>query len=188
MEKLCIIAQKITVYLSIVAYALLAIFAFGMSTPAAPLHQYQETINFYKAIQPYNDEILYFAIVGVILALFYRVLRNDVRKVYYVSNFIWSGIYAGFSIFAGIESALLIRFYQQSYAQVDFAKVNAYFAATTPGISVNPNTPVFLLGYLVSILVVLSAVPVLFVGIRKAVVQLKKKKDAQAPLEEAKHE
>mgnify|MGYP001351628153 FL=1 len=188
MEKVCKIAQKITVYLSILVYALLAIYAFGMSTPAAPLHQYQDTLNFYEQIQPYNDEILYFAIAGLVLALFYRVLRNDVRKVFYISNFIWSGIYGVFSIFAGIQSLLFIRFYQVCYQQVDFATINAYFASTTPDVSLNPNTPVFLLGYIVSILVVLSALPVLFVGIYKAIGQFGKKKEAKASLGESKHE
>ncbi len=184
MEKWVKIAQKVTVFITIISYALLAVYAFGMSTPAAALHQYQDTINFYQNIQPYNDIIVYFAIIGVVLSLLYRVLRNNVRNVYYVSNWVWSLAYVIFSVFAGIQTLLYVAFYQKLYMAVDFTTINAYFASTTPGVSVDPNTPVFLLGYLVSILIILSTVPVLFVTIEKAIVQIKKAKSASSLQEE----
>jgi hypothetical protein len=186
MEKWVKIAQKITVFITIISYALLAVYGFGMSTPAAPLHQYQDTIDFYLNIQPYNDMIVYFSIVGVILALLYRVFRNNVRQVYYVSNWIWSAAYVVFTIFVAIQTMLYVSFYQQLYLAVDFETINAYFASTTPGVYVNPNTPVFLLGYLEVALLLFSTLPVLFITIFKAVSQIKEAKSATPKLQEEK--
>lgn len=187
MKKLCGLLQKINGWIGVGVFTLLAVFALGMATPTAPLSQYDGLNDFYDAFQPYNDIILYFAIAGIVVSLFYSLLRNNIRKVFYVSNFIWSGLYLLLAVIAPVYAFQIIALYQSKYLSLDFATINAYFAEKG-NVYLDPNTSVFLLGYLVCGCVLLSVVPVGFVAVMKGREKwrLRKAKGQSLPKEEIK--
>lgn len=186
MKKLCATLQKINGIIAVVCYGLLVLYAFGMATPCAVLDQSPVSSDFYQQIQPYNDEIAFLALAGVLLALFYIVLRNNVRKVYYVSNFVWNGLYSVYAIITAIQCFPIIRYYQVLYSGLDFATINQYFIDhNLVGVQIASNPPVFVLGYIVTTLVLLSALPSLFVGLYKAYERFGKKQPLPAEGKEA---
>jgi hypothetical protein len=189
MKKLCGTFQKVNGWISLAVFAILAVFAFGMATPAAPCVQYQDTIDFYSVIQPLNDMILYFSLGGLALGGFYSVLRNNVRKVFYVSNYVWSFVYVAFSIYVAIYVLQVVAIYQSRYLTLDFEAMNAYWATKGTGVTISPDTPVFALGYAISVLVLLSSLPVLFVAVFKLADTLRQaKKTRQAVTSVSKEE
>ncbi|MCI1735209.1 MAG: hypothetical protein LKM30_05700 [Bacilli bacterium] len=157
MEKRMAVLQRWLGIAGIVAFALMAAYAFGMATPAAACLYYNDTINFYKDIQGYNNAILVFSIVGLLISAFYGVLRSAIRKVYYISNFIITGLLAGILAASGIDLFIGVSVYQQKYYALPFDAMNAYWKDHTQTTRINPYTPVFGLGYvLAGLLLVLS--------------------------------
>jgi mannose/fructose/N-acetylgalactosamine-specific phosphotransferase system component IIC len=176
MEKLSGIFKKFNGIIAIVVFALLGVFALGMATPAAPCISYTGTDSatiaaFYFQIQPYNDDILYFALAGLFLAFFYNVLRNQLRPIYYISNFIWTILYFFLALASAIFTFIGVSFYQSKYVTLPFDAINQNFIDHGIKTRINPNTPVFALGYVVAALVLLSAIAVGFVGVYQFVKQ-----------------
>lgn len=175
MKKVSSLFQKISGTIGIIVYALMVVYALGMATPAAVCREYNNngvtTEKFYSDIMPYNNMILILSIIGLLIVAFYFVLRNQIREIYYVSNFVWDGIYTGFSIFSAIYMFIAVSFYQGKYSQLPFDAMNEYWSTRSSN-TINPNTPVFLLGYILAVLILLSIIPVIFVTVNKIMSRL----------------
>ena len=190
MNKIIAFLQKRSGIFLIVVYALMAIYALCMATPCANLLQYQDELDFYDAIQPYNDGILYFAIAGLLLALNYNDLRNHERQIYYVSNFAYFGVTLAYLLASGIYLIVAVSFYQGKYSALDFTKINAYFESMHFSIRMNPHTPVFAFGYVIATLLFVLAVLLALVlakNIKERLAYNQRKKDGtSAKIQEVK--
>lgn len=187
MNKLCEFFKKYDGIIGILCFALLAVYALCMATPAAPCLQYEDTKDFYDQMMAGNDLLIYLSIFGIVWSVIYSTLRNRIRKVYYVSNFVWHGVYIVFAIVCGILVISTVANYQNLYLQLPIDEMNAYWIRLNPSnpiASISADTPVFLLGYLLAGLIILSAVPVGFVCGRHALTQLKQKKAKEAEAQE----
>lgn len=171
MKKITSLFQKISGTIGIIVYALMAVYALGMATPAAVCRYYQETEAFYTPIMPYNNVILILSIIGLLIVAFYYILRNQLREIYYVSNFVWDGTYIGFTIVSAIYTIIGVSFYQSKYMELPFDAMNEYWS-TRLSYTINPNTPVFILGYLLAVVLILSIIPVGFVTVSKVLSRL----------------
>ncbi len=167
MKKIVSIFQKYNGYISIVMFALMAVYALGMATPAAPCKKYQDTYTFYSQIMPYNNAFLILSIVGLLLAAFYFILRNHVRIVYYISNYVWNGLNIVFSVVSSIILFIGVAFYQGKYKALDFVTINKYLDGVSKGTSLNANTPVFALGYILAVVILLTLIPHVMVLVDK---------------------
>ena len=177
MKKVVSILQKIDGYISIVIFGLMAVYALGMATPTACCKKYQDQFYFYKTIMPYNNTILLLSIFGLLLAAFYYVLRNHVRIVYYVSNYVWCGLNVAYTLAAGILTFVGVGFYQSQYSQLPFEAMNAYFEVTSPETTINPNTCVFALGYILGVFILLTLVPHILVLVDKIQLSIRYEKN-----------
>ena len=190
MKKFISFLKKGTGIYLIIAFALMGVYALVMATPCAALLQYEDTIHFYDAIEPYNDGILYFALAGLFLALNYKVFRNDERSVYYLSNFLYFGVALAFLVASVIYLIMGVSFYQGQYSQLPFEDINHYFASIQLTKSVNPFDPVFLFGYLIAGLLALGFVSLVLVfvdGIKERLAYNQRRKDGTgATLQEVK--
>lgn len=167
MKKITSLLQNISGYICLVVFALLFVYALGMATPAAPLKSYEDTRVFYSGIMPYNNAMLLLSIFGLIICAFYYVLRNNARLVYYVSNFVWFGIYGVYTLVTAIVSLVGIIHYQVEFSKIPFDTINTYFAERNLSLFVRSNTPVFVLGYLEVVILLLTIVPVVLVVLDK---------------------
>lgn len=170
MKNVILFLQKYLGFIMLVSFALLFVYALGMATPTAIFKSHDSTRDFYGEIQPYNNAILIVSIVGLLLGALYMVLRNNVRPIYYVSNFVYFGISIAFSIFAGIYTILGVSFYLNKYNQVldraDFCEIDDYLN-TYVGKRINQNSPVFVFGFLVAALTFVVAVLLIAVLVMK---------------------
>ena len=166
MKKLTAKFQSISGYISIAVFALMVVYALGMATPAAACRLYQDTIDFYDQIMPYNNGILLFGIFGLLISAFYFVLKNNSRIIYYISNFVWQGINTVYTIVAAIFTFVGVGVYQSAYSALPFDAMNEYWS-TRASTTINPNTSVFILGYLLGAVVLLSLVPHILVLVEK---------------------
>ncbi|MDO5330440.1 MAG: hypothetical protein Q4F15_03300 [Bacillota bacterium] len=174
MNKLCEFFKKYDGIIGTVVFALLAVYGLCMATPAANCLYYQDTLDFYDQIMPGNDLIIYLSIFGIVWSVIYTTLRNQIRKVYYISNFVWHGVYAVFAIVAGILALTAIVNYQTLYLQLPFDAMNEYWSSHDSSYTISAGTPVFALGYVLCVVIILSAVPVAFVAIYQAIKRFKK--------------
>ena len=166
MKKLTAKFQNIGGYISIAVFALMVVYALGMATPAAACRLYQDTIDFYDQIMPYNNGILLFGIFGLLIAAFYFVLKNNTRIIYYISNFVWHGINTVFTLVASIFTFVGVGIYQSAYGTLPFEAMNEYWSIRADT-TINPNPAVFALGYILGVLVLLSLVPHILVLVDK---------------------
>ncbi len=171
MKKIASLLQKISGTIGIIVYALMAVYALGMATPAAVCRYYQETESFYTPIMPYNNMILILSIIGLLIVAFYFVLRNHLREIYYVSNFVWDGTYIAFTVVSAIYTIIGVSFYQGKYMELPFDAMNEYWS-TRSSYTINPNTPVFILGYLLAVVLLVSIIPVAYVTFTKVLSRL----------------
>lgn len=167
MKKVVPLFQKISGYIGIVVFALMFVYALGMATPSAVCTKYQDTYNFYSQINGYNNGILVLSIFGLLISSFYYVLRNNVRQVYYISNFVWYGVDFVYTIISAIVTIVGVSFYQSKYSALSFDDMNAYFVRMGDTSRINPNTPVFALGYVLAIVLLLSLIPYVFILVDK---------------------
>lgn len=166
MDKLCAFFKKHDGLIAILVFAVVAVYAICMSTPAAVLRNAYETTEYYdwySQFMPMNDAFIFLAIFGIVWGVLYSVLRNQIRKVYYISNIVWHCVYIAFCLGAGIYMIISIANYQNAYSQLPFDQLNAYYESHHATHRIDSNPPVFVLGYLVTVLVILSAVPVALV-------------------------
>lgn len=171
MKKIASLFQKISGTIGIIVYALMAVYALGMATPAAVCRYYQETESFYTPIMPYNNMILILSIIGLLIVAFYFVLRNHLREIYYVSNFVWDGTYIAFTVVSAIYTIIGVSFYQGKYMELPFDAMNEYWS-TRSSYTINPNTPIFILGYLLAVVLLVSIIPVAYVTFTKVLSRL----------------
>jgi hypothetical protein len=166
MKKLTATFQRISGFISIAVFALMVVYALGMATPAAVCRNYQDTINFYDAIMPYNNGILLFGIFGLLISAFYFVLKNNTRIIYYISNFVWQGINAVYTIVSSIFTFVGVAFYQAEYSKLPFETMNEYWS-TRSSTTINPTPIVFALGFILAVVLLLSLVPHILVLVEK---------------------
>ncbi len=177
MKKLIPVLQKISGYISIVVFGIMAVYALGMATPAACCKKYQDTFTWYKAIMPYNNAILILSIFGILIAAFYFILRNDKRIVYYISNYVWNGLNIVYTLVAGIITFMGVSFYQGKYNALPATEMNEYFVSHTIDATLNVNTPVFALGYILGVLIILSLIPHVLILVDKIKLSIRYEKN-----------
>ncbi len=160
MNKVINFLQKYIGYIALLGFALLTIYAFGMATASAGFRRCEDTENFYKDIMPYNNLILILSIVGLIFSALYMVLRNNKRPIYYVSNFISMFISILFTFVSSVLTIVGVSFYQNKFnTLVNSPEFEDYYQIIVQRDgSINKNTPTFILGYLIAILLVLIAI------------------------------
>jgi|GEM_PF-1188427 len=184
MSKIIAYFQKHLSTIGLIVYGLLAIYALAMATPTAVLRLYtnQNDITdisvsgyFAREVEGINDLILVLSIIGLIISLLYRFFRNDIRKIYYPTNFVLMVFWIILPIVTFISGVVGVIHYEQTYKVLDFATINAYFATHLPGTQASPNTPVFALGYSALTLVLLLLVPGILILVDRIKVRLHSK-------------
>lgn len=171
--------QKYLGFCGLIAFILLFVYALVMATPIAPLSSANVTIEgtkaseYYDLIQPYNDAILWLSIFGILISLLYTLFRNKERKVYFASNFAWLGVFIGYSLVAGIVSLICVYYYQAYYGWIPFDEVNTYFSEHGSSSYLNPNTPIFIFGYILSLIIILLIVPSIALLVNKVINRIK---------------
>jgi hypothetical protein len=184
MSKITAYFQKHLATIGLIVYGLLAIYALAMATPAAVLRLYtnQSDITdlsvpgyYAREVEGINNLILILSIAGLLVSLLYRFFRNDLRKIYYPTNFVLMGLWITLPLVTFISGLAGIIHYEQTYKVLDFATINNYFASHLPDTQASPDTPVFALGYLALILVLLLAVPGVLILIDRIKVRLANK-------------
>ena len=166
MKKITEFLQKKDGLIFVIAYALSAVYALGMATPAACCKYYEPTESFYKQIMPYNNAFLILSIFGLLISAFYFVLRNHVRIIYYISNFVWTLIYGVYTVVTAVVMFMGVSFYQGKYAALPFDEMNEYWLTRSTQ-RISENTSVFLLGFMLAVLLLLTLVPLALVTVDK---------------------
>lgn len=160
MKKIVPFFQKSIGMITVIVFALLFVYALGMATPTAEIVYVNEYEKFYDAIEPFNNGLIWVSIIGALLGGFYFILRNHVRTIYYVSNFVYFGLLIAYLFFAGIFTILGVHNYDVAYHSMPLDEINANFVAMHQNRFLNPKTPVFGLGIAAGVLVLLILVPV----------------------------
>ncbi len=79
-------------------------------------------------IQSFNNMLMYFGIVMVLLAVSLYITSCNKRRNYYVTNFVATGACAGGNIILSLVAMILNGIWRGKFLNIDFAKWDAYWA------------------------------------------------------------
>lgn len=104
------------------------------------------------------DNLLTMAIVGLLITLSLMVTRNNVRRKYYISNFVTTGIYCVFNLGFAVWLIANVTTYKAKFLQIDFEALEMFCELWE--IEYNPTTRCCDWGYVLGALLILFSVAV----------------------------
>lgn len=120
---------KIQGYICFVLFGLIFVYSLILPTPFAPLFHLNDAAHTYTAqyyaTEPVINSLLIWAVIGCAIAALYKTFRNHERRIYYVSNYVYSGILAGYSFIFGLVTIVGSALINALYLTIDFTAVNA---------------------------------------------------------------
>lgn len=152
------ILPKILGWSGIVVFGLLAVYALCMCTPISCLMFADDPSNLLGYMRGKNNTVLILAIAGLLAAAGFFILRCHLRRKYYISNFIGLYVIAAFSIFAALMFLTIVRDYHVRYFSLDHQAINETLELLAPDSHLGASSPVFGLGYVLGIVIVVYAV------------------------------
>ncbi len=100
------------------------------------------------------------AIIGVLIAVSMIVTRNNVRRKYYVSNFVTTGLYCVHNVVFAIWMMVQVTVYKAKFLQIDFEMLEMYCDVWK--IAYNPTTRCCDWGYVLGALLIVFSLVVAF--------------------------
>ena len=80
----------------------------------------------YTSMQSLNQWLVQASIIYILLAVFLFVTNTNVRRRYYIGNYVAIGLFAAASIYIPIASHGAIEVYKAQWQKVDFAALQQY--------------------------------------------------------------
>ncbi len=119
----------------------------------------------YVEIQGFNNMLMYFGIVMILLAVLLYITACNKRRNYYVSNYVAIGVCAGGNIVMSVICLIMNGMWRSKFLNVDFAAWENYWderIASRPGAAIvkhySESTATFDIGFVVYILVILASI------------------------------
>ena len=124
--------------ISIVIFALVFVYAITMCTPMAHLSDMKNDTSAFDYlgnqvkyaqpllnVTPMVDNLMLIAIIGIVISAFYNLMRNNSRRIYYVSNIVYEVILIGYTVFGIIYLVSTVSYFAQQYSTIRFDILNA---------------------------------------------------------------
>lgn len=113
-------------------------------------------------IQSFNNMLMYFGIVMVLLAVSLYITSSNKRRNYYVTNFVATGACAGGNIILSLVAMILNGIWRGKFLNIDFARWKALWDQYADDPSVVPHysesTVMFDLAFVMYALVIVASV------------------------------
>ena len=140
MYKKQMILQRVVCYLCLAAAALVFIYSLGLVTDMydSNFSYYAESFylgygdamfpgtEVYYLIQDFNQDLTMVGVGLILIAAAQMLFRNDVRRKYYIANYITVGVYTIASIVATVWALGKIFDYKELYLTIDFEPIRSY--------------------------------------------------------------
>ena len=125
------IFQKITTIFSLAVAVVFFVLGLGYSTDLYTLFYFIDSTSFmyvegsriYYDVQDFNRAEVLYAVILIVLAALCFMMLNNTRRKYYVTNFVSSGLFAGFAGFLSwYVYSNSVKYKEQFLTTVDFEK------------------------------------------------------------------
>ena len=130
--------QKVVCFLAIAAAAVMFIYTLGLmtdlydclySTMRNPNDHTKTSVPgsiLYYDMQDFNSVFLKYSIIMIILAVLLFVTNTNIRRRYYVSNYVATGLYVVFAVFSCVWAHVNIQMYRSQWLAIDFAALKSH--------------------------------------------------------------
>ena len=130
-------------------------------------------------MQNFNRWMFSFSFIGILVTCLLFVYFSQKRKRYYITNFVSFGIVAGFDFYVAFSMIANLAFWKKYVAGLNYTAINAYQSSMNLDETlVNYYSPatfdwVFMVGYIVSAVLIIAAVSGIALAVAKFIYQLK---------------
>lgn len=125
--------------ISVVIFAVIFVYAILMCTPMANLSDMSNdtsAIDFFGEgqvkyaqplmnVSPVVNNLMLIAIIGIVISAFYNLMRNNSRRIYYVSNKVYEIILIAYTVFGLVYLFYTVAYFAQQYSTIRFDILNA---------------------------------------------------------------
>jgi hypothetical protein len=184
------IFQKITTIFSLAAAVVFFVLGLGYSTDLYTLFYFIDSTSFmyvegsriYYDVQDFNRAEVLYAVILIVLAALCFMMLNNTRRKYYVTNFVSSGLFAGFACFLSwYVYSNSVKYKEQFLTTVDFEKWQMWVDMFPNDFKMTKSTLWFDLGT-ASAVVGIVAVVLVIVNVIWKIVWMAKEKEAMKAL------
>ncbi len=184
------IFQKITTIFSLAAAVVFFVLGLGYSTDLYTLFYFIDSTSFmyvegsriYYDVQDFNRAEVLYAVILIVLAALCFMMLNNTRRKYYVTNFVSSGLFAGFAGFLSwYVYSNSVKYKEQFLTTVDFEKWQMWVDMFPNDFKMTKSTLWFDLGT-ASAVVGIVAVVLVIVNVIWKIVWMAKEKEAMKAL------
>ncbi|MEX1377486.1 MAG: hypothetical protein AB1Z23_08415 [Eubacteriales bacterium] len=132
MKQRQMVYQKFIIFSALVLASISFLYALGFATDLYSLNYhsdpnssllYVEGADLYYQIQPFNKILLRDAAIQFVLCIFMFAVLTHRRRLYYVSNYITSVVFAGFAGYLGASILVNALYIRQKYLEIDFERM-----------------------------------------------------------------
>ena len=129
-----------------------------------------------ETIQSFNHLIFKIGIIGILVSCLLFIYRSQIRKNYYVTNYVVHGIWSVFAVSISITLFVLLSQWQTTVNDINIDIINKFreFKELT-AFSLDSLQWIFVVGYVICIILILSAVLLNLLSVSKYLITKKNK-------------
>lgn len=113
---------------------------------------------YYTKIKSFNDLLLIFGIVIILLGVVLYIAACNKRRNYYITNYVAIGLCAGGDIILSLVAIILNGYWLGEFKKIDFESWHALAVSQNPALPYSESTVWFDLGFVVYAIVIIAAV------------------------------
>lgn len=161
MYKKQLLIQKLLCLAAIIMSALVFLYSLGIMTdlydslyktmpnPDDHTETYVQGSIVYYNMQGFNQQFLKYSIVLILLACLLFITNTNVRRRYYIGNYISIAAFVGWSVYLSFDCHRYIEIFKARFLQVDFEKLKEFAERRNDPKIYNTSTFWFDIHYLV---------------------------------------
>ena len=132
MKQRQMVYQKFIIFAALVLSSIAFLYSLGFATDLYSLNYhsdpsssllYVEGADLYYQIQPFNKILLRDAAIQFVLCILMFAVLTHRRRLYYISNYITSMVFAGFAGYLGASILVNALYIRHEYLKIDFERM-----------------------------------------------------------------
>ena len=117
------------------------------------------------------DQLVVVAIIGIVVALTLYITNTQKRRLYYIGNYISTGLFAGYNIGVSAWVMARITYFYSQFKNINFEQLEQFCKVNNKPFDINGPKITTILGYVLCIALILAAIAIVLNLVWKLMLQ-----------------